>query len=296
MTAGTEVVRPLVGKAGAGALPIVPADARRRPVLLIVATVWLGVVILCALFAPLLPLPSPVLPTGAAAAAPDLTLSGLLGTDGFGRSVMSRLLNGARVSLLVGVLATLAGFVIGSVLGLLAGFLRGVTDTVVSYLADTMLAFPPLVLLLALSSVLQPSLQTILIALTLLVIPTFVRLARANTMRWASRDFVRAAVNVGATRTRIMVREILPNVLPSLAAYLPLVVAAMIVAEGSLSFLGYGIPSPTPSWGGMVSDARDYISTKPLLVFIPAATICLTVFSLNIIGDQLQARFRSVVE
>jgi peptide/nickel transport system permease protein len=205
--------------------------------------------------------------------------------------VFSRLVYGAQVSLIVGAVSSLVAFALGTVLGLLAGYLRGWFDTATSYLSDAMLAFPPLVLLLAVSSILRPSLPTILFALTVIVVPTFVRLARANTLRWASREFVRAAVNMGAGRGRIMVREILPNLLPSLAAYLPVVTAMLIVAEGSLSFLGYGIPSPIPSWGGMIDAGKDQIATRPLLVFVPAAAIFATVFALNIVGDRLQSRF-----
>jgi peptide/nickel transport system permease protein len=161
---------------------------------------------------------------------------------------------------------------------------------------DALLAFPPLVLLLAISSILRPSFGTLLFGLTVLVIPTFARLARANTLNWASREFVLAARNMGASRLRIAFREILPNLAPPILAYLPTVVAALIVAEGSLSFLGLGLPSPTPSWGSMIADGKDFLRTDPDLVLIPAATIFLTIFALNQVGDRARARFDRTVQ
>lgn len=272
-------------------VPRLQPRIRNRGVLFGVAVGWLGLVVCCALLAPVLPLPDYSVPIGAPRTEPSLSWATLLGTDGLGRSTLSRLVHGAQASLLVGVVATLCAFVVGGLLGLLAGFVRGRADTVISYVTDTLLAFPPLILLLAVASVLRPSLQTLLVALSLLVVPIFVRLARANTLRWATREFVQAATNMGAGPVRLMGREILPNLLPSLAAYLPVVVASLIVAEGSLSFLGLGIPPPIPSWGGMISDGRDYLSTAPLVVFMPAAVIFLTVFSLNVVGDRLRTRF-----
>jgi peptide/nickel transport system permease protein len=146
-------------------------------------------------------------------------------------------------------------------------------------------------LLIALSSVLTPSLQTILLGLILVAIPSFIRLARANTISWSSREFVRAARNIGATNGRILFREVLPNVVPPLASYLPVVMAVLIVAEGSLSFLGLGIPPPTPSWGGMINDGKDAIAEAPYLVMVPSVAIFLTVFALNQLGDFCRAKF-----
>ncbi|MFC4944267.1 ABC transporter permease [Pseudonocardia sp. GCM10023141] len=278
--------------------PCEPADqpaivrlSRRPPILFYAALSWVLLVVVLAALASALPLPDPAQPIGQLRAGSDPSWAGLLGTDGLGRSVLARMIFGARVSLVIGTVAGLGAFVIGTAAGLVAGFYRGPVDTVISYLADALLAFPPLVLLLAMSSVLQPSVTTLLIALAVLMTPTFLRLARANTMSWATREFVQAATNLGARPSRLMVREVLPNLLPALASYLPIVVATLIIAEGSLSFLGLGIPSPTPSWGGMINDGREYIATNPALVFYPAAAIFLTVFALNVLGDRLRARF-----
>lgn len=272
--------------------PSVPRVRRRRSVLVLLSYAWLAVVILAAVLATVLPLPPYDIAVGAPRQLPRLgSLDLLFGTDQLGRSLLTRGVYGAQVSLLVGTVAGLVGSAVGLVLGMLAGYLRGWFDSLIRLLADAMLAFPPLILLLALSSVLTPSIPTIMIGLTLLVIPTFIRLARANTLTWSAREFVTAARTLGAGRGRILRREILPNLLPSQAAYLPVVMAALIVAEGSLSFLGMGIPPPTPSWGGMISDGKDAIGEYPHLVFVPAVVIFLTVFALNQVGDHLRHRF-----
>lgn len=274
------------------AAPLVPPVRTPRSVLVAFAYVWLAVVIVAAIFAGVLPLAPYDIAVGPPRQPPQLgSLDLLLGTDRLGRSLLVRCVYGAQVSLVVGAVAGLAGSVIGTALGMTAGYLGRRADAVIRLLADAMLAFPPLILLLALAAVLTPSVPTILVGLTLLVVPTFIRLARANTLSWSAREFVTAARNMGAGHRRILFREILPNLLPSQAAYLPVVMAALIVAEGSLSFLGMGIPPPTPSWGGMISDAKDSIGDSPHMVFVPAAVIFLTVFALNQAGDHLRHRF-----
>jgi peptide/nickel transport system permease protein len=274
------------------AAPVVRPVRERHSVLVRCSYGWLGLIIVLAVVAPLLPITDYAKPAGAARLGPGTTsFDLLLGTDSFGRSLTSRVIYGARVSLLIGTIAGLAGLVIGTGLGLLGGYRRGRVDRVISLVTDAMLAFPPLILLIALSAILTPSLTVILIGLTLVTIPNFVRLARAQAITASSREYVRAARNLGASSTRIMLREVLPNVLPALGSFLPVVVAALIVAEGSLSFLGVGIPPPRPSWGGMINDGQSALSTSPHLVLVPAAVIFLTVFSLNQIGDHLRLRF-----
>lgn len=272
--------------------PAVPAAKKHWSVLVWCSYVWVGLVVLLAAAAPWLSLA----PYDAAAAAPRETprlgsLDLLLGTDSIGRSMLSRAIHGARVSLVVGTVAGLSGFTVGTVLGMVGGYFGGWIDKLVTLVADVLLAFPALILLLSLAAVFSPSVPTILVGLALVTIPTFTRLARANAIAWSSREFVRAAKNMGAGNTRILVREILPNVLPALAAYLPLVIAALIVAEGSLSFLGLSIPPPTPSWGGMINGGREVLDSSPHMVLVPAAAIFLTVFALNQVGEHLRHRF-----
>ncbi|MGI5454580.1 ABC transporter permease [Streptomyces sp. CA-249302] len=273
-------------------LPDVTPLTARRSVLNWLSGTWIVLIIGLAVLAPLLPLPSYSIPIGSPHTAPDFgSLSTVLGTDGLGRSMLSRLVYGARVSLVVGAAACLIAFVVGTVLGMLAGYFRKWFDGVVVLFSDVMLAFPGLVLLLALASIYGPSVRTLVVGMGVMGVPQFLRLARAHTLAWSSREFVRAAKGLGASDTRILFREILPNVLPPLASYLPIVLSHVVVAEGSLSFLGLGIPAPRPSWGGMINAAKDSIADQPFLVFVPATAIFLTVFALNQIGDGLRNRF-----
>lgn len=272
--------------------PVVAQRKKKRSILVAATYLWVGAVILFAALANVLPIADYGVPVGSPRLPPQFgSIDLLLGTDTFGRSILSRCIYGARVSLLIGVVAGLAGLSIGTILGMTAGYFRGRVDWVLSLLTDAMLAFPPLILLLALTSILTPSVTTILLGLTLVTIPAFMRLARATTISWASREFVRAAKNLGAGHKRILLKEIFPNVVPTLGAFFPIVIATLIVAEGSLSFLGLGIPPPQPSWGGMISDGKAAIATAPHMVLVPATVIFLTVFALNQLGDHLRLRF-----
>lgn len=278
--------------AAVAAEPNVPRVRKSRSVLVYLSYAWLITVIALASLADVLPLTSYASPIGLPRQAPQWgSLDLLLGTDNLGRSILSRCVHGAQVSLLVGTAAGLVGSTIGSLIGMLAGYFGKRLDSVVRLVTDAMLAFPPLILLLALSSILTPSVRTLLVGLTLLIIPSFIRLARANTLAWSAREFVLAARNMGAGHGRILTKEILPNVMPPLGAYLPIVMAALIVAEGSLSFLGLGIPPPEPSWGGLIADGKDAIAESPHMVFVPSLVIFLTVFALNQAGDHLRHRF-----
>jgi len=272
--------------------PDVPRLRKPRSILVYLSYAWLGVMIGAAIFADLLPLASYSIPVGPPRQPPQLgSLDLLAGTDNLGRSMLSRCVYGAQVSLLVGTVAALIGSAIGASIGMLGGYFQKRTDAGIRLLSDTMLAFPPLILLMALTAVFTPGLRTLMAGLSLIIVPSFIRLARANTLSWTAREFVLAARNMGAGHGRILGKEILPNVLPPLLAYLPVIMAALIVAEGSLSFLGLGIPPPTPSWGGMISDGKDSLAGAPHLVFVPAAVIFCTVFALNQAGDHLRGRF-----
>ncbi len=211
-----------------------------------------------------------------------------LGTDTMGRDVISRLIYGARVSLSVGLLSPLIGFFLGGILGCLAGYFRGRLEAIIVAAMDVILAFPGIVLLLAITFYLGPSLRNLVIALGFLTIPAFSRVARAKTLTLRELEFVQAARLSGVSNFTILVREILPNVIAPMAAYALLVVSFMIMAEGALSFLGLGVPAPTPSWGGMIAEGREVLEEAPHVSMIPAAVMFLTVMSLNLIGDSLR--------
>jgi peptide/nickel transport system permease protein len=194
---------------------------------------------------------------------------------------------------LISVAAACVGLLIGGFVGLLAGYLRGWTDHVSSFVVDVLLAFPGLVLLLVVSAVLGPKISTVFIALSLLVLPVFIRLQRAAAMSWSQRPFVLAARSYGTSDFRVAVRHVLPNSMLTLISFIPSVIAGLIIAEGALSFLGLGIPSPTSSWGVMINEGRPALRTAPSVVFVPAVFVFLTVLSLNIVGEKVRGRLDS---
>jgi peptide/nickel transport system permease protein len=264
---------------------------------------WLLFVTLCAVSAGWLPLPAPDImdydhqnaSPGTVLITPETTaVSGTrnrvywLGTDTMGRDMLSRIIIGAKVSLTVGVTAPLIGLVIGGLLGMIAGYFRGWTESIIIGCMDVILAFPGLVLLLAVGFYFGTNLWTLIPSLGFLSVPAFCRVSRAATLQLANREFVLAAKMSGNTNRAILVREILPNVAIPLCVYGLIVMALMIVVEGVLSFLGLSVPPPTPSWGGMVAAGREVLSEAPHVCLIPATVLFLTVLSLNILGDTLR--------
>jgi peptide/nickel transport system permease protein len=262
--------------------------ARRLGPLFWAAALWTIFILLMAAFAGALPLPSP---TDMDMLERRMAPSGLhwLGTDGLGRDELSRLIYGAQISLTVGLCAPVIGVTIGGALGMLAGYFRGRFESLVVGSMDVLLAFPPLILALAVTAYLGQSLVNLTCVLGVLGIPAFMRVARAATLTLARREFVIAAEALGATHARILLRELLPNVFLPLLAFFLLGVAVTIVVEGALSFLGLGVPPPISSWGSMIGEGRESLEVAPRLAFIPAVTMFLTVLSFNLIGDTLRA-------
>jgi len=257
------------------------------PVNFWLALAWIAVIILAASLADALPLPSPTdMDMLAQRQAPSA--AHWLGTDRLGRDMLARLIYGARISLTVGVLAPLIGLMIGGLFGIVAGYVRGALETAIVATADVLLAFPPLVLALAVTAYLGPTLANLTYIIGLLGIPAFTRVARAQTLAFANREFVLAARAMGATELRILWRELLPNVMLPLLAFFLLAVAITIVVEGALSFLGVGVPPPAPSWGSMIAEGRESLEIAPQIAFLPAVTMFLTVLSFNVVGDTLR--------
>jgi peptide/nickel transport system permease protein len=259
-----------------------------------IAIVWLTLVVGLAVLAPVLPLPSPneIIDHGALRDAKP-SFDHLLGGDSNSYDVLSRIIWGARNSLAVGFFAVAIGGALGGFLGLIAGYYRGRIETLITALLDVMLAFPALVLALALTTFLGHSVFYVSLALGIIATPILARITRANTLTWSQREFVTAARAQGAKNRRIIVREVLPNVVPAMASIALLAVAVVIVAEAGLSLLGAGLRGDVPSWGNIINFGRNDLTngTAPHIVFSGSGAIFLTVLSLNFLGDAIRARF-----
>ena len=277
------------------ALPIESADSPRaraiRALLLRKAAVFgLLLIMLFTGLALLAPLIAPYDPTAQSWAnvrkAPSL--AHWFGTDEVGRDVLSRLLYGARASLMAGGISIAIALSIGAPLGMVAGYLGGFVDALLSRLTDAMLAIPFLILAIALAAFLGPSLGNAMIAIGVSTAPIFVRLTRAQVMTVKVEDYVEGARAVGNPRWRIAVVYILPNIVPALLVQATLSIAAAIIAEASLSFLGLGQQPPAPSWGSMLNSAQRFLVNAPWMAIWPGLAIFATVLSFNLLGDGLR--------
>jgi peptide/nickel transport system permease protein len=273
------------------AAPSLPAAKKKRPrVFFYLAAGWLCLVVICAVFANVLPVKDPNFQDILKRLEPPGP-GGLLGADELGRDILARLVYGARVSLIVSLTAVVIGSLVGGTLGLTAGFFRGWYERIVMSLVDVLLAFPALILLLALVAFVGQSLSTIALVIGFLSIPAYTRVARATTLSVAQREYVLAARAMGATNKRILLRELLPNVALPVAAFGLVAIGLVIVAEGSLAFLGLSVKFPTATWGSMIAAGKAHVRTAPHLALFPSLAMFFTVLSLNYVGDQLRSRF-----
>ncbi len=211
-----------------------------------------------------------------------------LGTDLVGRDILSRLIFGARASLTVAAAAILLAAALGLAVGAIAGFVGGTVDTVLMRIADGVLAFPLIFLALLLVVIIGPNFWNVIIAITLMLWARYARVVRSETLVLRERDFVALARVAGCSSARILLHHIVPNVVNTLVVLMTLQVGLAIMTEAALSFLGAGVPPPTPAWGSMVAEGRNYINTAWWIVIAPASAITLTVLALNALGDGLR--------
>lgn len=275
------------------------AAGKKLGVLGWISIAWLAIIFGAALLAPVLPMEAPdTRLAGPPELGPFREPANLMGTDNTGRDMLSRTIWGARSSLTLAVGAILIGTIVGGTLGLIAGYVRGWVDSVLSLLFNVILSIPALVLAMSLVAVyashddVSPTrrMMVLILALALVATPVLARITRGSTLSWAERDFVKAARAIGASPRRIMIREVVPNVLPATMSIALLFTAIVIVAEGSLAILGVGIEN-APSWGNIIALGRKDLASAPHVVFVPSAAIFLTVMALNYLGDVLRARF-----
>ena len=266
-------------------------SATRFSRLELTGAVMVASLMMVAIFAPLL---APHDPTRAVATtfgdpgAPSLRFP--MGTDELGRDVLARVIWGARISLEVGIAAMALTMTIGVAIGLLSGFFGGATDFMLMRFTDVMLSLPALLLAMAFVAVLSPSLLSILLVIGIVSWTTVARVVRAETLSLSSRDFVTAARALGAPSRRLIARHLLPNVLPIIVVMAALGTSGTLLLEAALSFLGLGVPPPTPSWGRMIEEATIYFRTSPWLAMFPGLAIFYAVLGFNLLGYGMLAR------
>jgi peptide/nickel transport system permease protein len=251
--------------------------------------VILSLLVLTAIFAPLIS-PYPPLQYHPAIATQGPSAAHPLGTDALGRDQLSRIIYGTRISLLVGVTTILLGGVCGTLLGILAAYFKGWVDQLITMIVDALLSFPSLILALAIAAALGPSVLNLVVALAVVRIPIYARIARGQTLQTVALDYITAATVSGTPTWKILLRHILPNIVSPLLVQATLSLSFAILDESLLSFLGLGAQPPTPEWGAMINDAKTYLTSDPWMLLGPTLAVVLVVLSLNLLGDAVRDR------
>ena len=254
-----------------------------------IAIGWLVLVALLAAFANVLPFVQDPYATDPRDANASFSPEHWLGTDQLGRDTFARLVYGGRTSLFVGVTTVAACIVIGGVIGVIAGYRRRGIDSAVLLGTDALLSIPGLVIAIAIVAFLGQQTINVVLALSVIALPGVIRVARSNAMAVSQREYIVAARTTGASDARIVFREVIPNVVSPLLSLALIMLGIVVLAEGSLSFIGLGVPPPEPTWGGMVAEGRSVLDSNPKLALIPALVLFLTVISLNTIGNKVKS-------
>jgi peptide/nickel transport system permease protein len=290
-----RMVAPIPGVGPHRSEPIDPTEPyvprkKRMGILFWICVAWLALNIILAILANVLPFPNPNYENF------NLINAGpgwghLLGTDDLGRDILSRLVYGARISLVIGFGAIAIGLLLGGTAGLIAGYLRGTLETILNAVALVGLAFPALIGIIAITAFWGESEWKITLIIGVLSAPLLFRVIFASTISFSTREFITAARGLGATTWRIVFKELLPNVLPAIVSFSLIGVATVIILEGSLAFLGLSVPPPAPSWGNMIAEGREYLSQNLWLTLFPCLAIFSFLLALNYVGDRLRQRF-----
>lgn len=273
---------------------------RRAGLRLWLSAGWLGFLVLAALLAPWIAPQDPLMQDLFTSRLPPIWMSGaepgyFLGTDSLGRDVLSRLLFGARVALIVALIAGLATALIGATLGLIAGFYRGLADTVISRFVDIWMAFPPVLFAILLIAVMGTGLTSVIVAIIVIDWTRFARVVRAEALSQSAMDYVASAQVAGRGRFSTMLREILPNVLPTIAVLLTLEMGIAVIVEAILSFVNLSVSTDDPTWGGMIAEGRLSIHQAWWVLVFPLIALFLTVLSFSQLGEGLKDRFDPVL-
>jgi peptide/nickel transport system permease protein len=268
--------------------PVALLDLVRTHRRVTVASLLLAFLFLIALLSPVISPHDPLAVNPDDSYLRPLSPGHILGTDELGRDLLSRILWGARVSLPVGLVAVAVGLIGGGTIGMLSGYAGGVTDLLLMRLMDALLAFPGLILAIALVAALGPGLRNAMIAIGIVAIPVYARLVRAVVLQLKSMEFIVATRSIGATPLRLVLRHLVPNLVNPIIVQVSLSAGFAILAEATLSFLGLGAQLPTPDWGQMINTGAAFLTNDPWLAIVPGAAISVTVYSFNLLGDSLR--------